>query len=105
VAPSVASASQLVARNTSTERLAVSVDGKALLTCHGEGRLRRVLAWGATNARQPAQVVEQTEVRVDYSGLQRQLMSASAALPLLDRQVTACNLPSAPAPTLEARRM
>lgn len=68
VAPSVASASQLIARNTSTERLAVSADGRALLTYHGQGRLRRVLAWGATNARQPTQVVEQTEFRVDYSG-------------------------------------
>jgi hypothetical protein len=68
VTPSIASASQLVARNTSTERLAVSADGKALLTYHGQGRLQRVLAWGATNARQPTQVVEQTAFRVDYSG-------------------------------------
>ncbi len=68
VAPSVASASQLIARNTSTERLAVSADGRALLTYHGQGRLQRVLAWGARNARQPTQVVEQTAFRVDYSG-------------------------------------
>ena len=68
VAPGIASASQLIARNTSTERLSVSVDGKALLTYHGEGRLQRVLAWGATNARQPTQVVQQTEFRLDYSG-------------------------------------
>ena len=27
-----------------------------------------MVAWGATNARQPTQVVEQTEFRVDYSG-------------------------------------
>ena len=68
VVPSVASASQLIARNTSTERLAVSADGKALLTYHGQGKLQRVLAWGATNARQPSQVAEQHELRVDYSG-------------------------------------
>ena len=68
VAPGVASASQLIARNTSTERLAVSADGRALLTYYSEGRLRRVLAWGATNARQPTQVAEQTAFRVDYSG-------------------------------------
>jgi hypothetical protein len=67
-APGIASASQLIARNTSTERLAVSADGKALLTYHGQGRLQRVLAWGATNAREPTQVVEQTAFRVDYSG-------------------------------------
>jgi hypothetical protein len=68
VAPSVASASQLIARNTSTESLVVSADGKALLTYHGHGKLQRVLAWGAANARQPTQVAEQTEFRVDYSG-------------------------------------
>lgn len=68
VAPGVASASQLIARNTSTERLAVSADGKALLTYHGQGKLQRVLAWGASGARQPTQVVEQSEFRVDYSG-------------------------------------
>ena len=68
VVPSVASASQLIARNTSTERLAVSADGKALLTYHGQGKLQRVLAWGATDARHPTQVAEQNEFRVDYSG-------------------------------------
>lgn len=68
VAPGVASASQLIARNTSSERLAVSAEGKALLTYHGQGRVQRVLAWGAANARQPTQVVEQTEFRLDYSG-------------------------------------
>jgi hypothetical protein len=68
IAPGVASASQLIARNTSTERLAVSADGKALLTYHGQGKVQRVLAWGASGARQPTQVVEQTEFRVDYSG-------------------------------------
>ena len=67
-APGVASASQLIARNTSTERLAVSADGRALLTYHGQGKLQRVLAWGASNARQPTQVVEQNEFRLDYSG-------------------------------------
>jgi hypothetical protein len=67
-APGVASASQLIARNTSTERLAVSADGRALVTYHGQGRFRRVLAWGATNAREPSQVVPQTEFRLDYSG-------------------------------------
>jgi hypothetical protein len=68
VAPGFASASQLIARNSSTERLAVSADGRALLTYHGAGKLQRVLAWGATNARQPTQVAEQREFRLDYSG-------------------------------------
>lgn len=66
--PSVASASQLIARNTSTERLAVSAEGKALLTFHGQGRLQRVLVWGAINARMPNQSKAATELHVDYSG-------------------------------------
>jgi hypothetical protein len=66
--PGVASASQLIARNTSSERLSVSADGKALLTYRANGKLQRVLAWGAANAREPTQVVDQTAFRVDYSG-------------------------------------
>lgn len=68
VAPGVASASKLIARNTSTERLAVSADGKALLTFHGQGRLQRVLVWGAVNARAPTQAKAATEFDIDYSG-------------------------------------
>jgi hypothetical protein len=67
-APGVASASQLIARNTSTERLAVSAEGKALLTYHGQGRLQRVLVCGALNARRPSEAKAQAEFRVDYSG-------------------------------------
>ena len=67
-APSVAEASQLIARNTSSERLAVSANGRALLTYHGQGQLRRVLAWGALNARHPSESTTQTQFRLDYSG-------------------------------------
>jgi hypothetical protein len=67
-APGVASASQLIARNTSTERLAVSSEGKALLTYHGQGRLQHVLVWGALNARAPDEAKTQAAFRVDYSG-------------------------------------
>ena len=68
VAPGVASASQLIARNTSTERLAVSARGTALLTYHGQGRLQRVLVWGALNASAPSEAKAQAEFHVDYSG-------------------------------------
>ncbi len=67
-APGVASASQLIARNTSSERLAVSSEGKALVTFHGQGQLKRVLVWGAVNARAPSAAAAQTEFDVDYSG-------------------------------------
>jgi len=66
--PGLAHASQLIARNTSTERLAVSADGKALLTYHTKGRVQRVLAWGALNARMPTEVQTQAQFKIDYSG-------------------------------------
>jgi len=101
--PALASASQLIARNTSSERLAVSSDGKALLTYHAQGKLQRVLVWGAVNARPPSESARATEFRVDYSGgwgtFRRQLWKAhrnvcrpyrGPALPFL---VTACTAP------------
>jgi hypothetical protein len=68
VLPSVAGASQLIARNTSSEKLAVSAQGKAMITYHGQGRLKRVLAWGAVNARSPSEEEAQAQFRLDYSG-------------------------------------
>jgi hypothetical protein len=67
-APGVASASQLVARNTSTERLAVSADGKALVTYNAQGSRKRVLVWGAVDAVPPSESRRATEFQVDYSG-------------------------------------
>ncbi|HSI96778.1 MAG TPA: hypothetical protein VK926_00305, partial [Gaiellaceae bacterium] len=66
--PDAAHGSQLVARNTSSERLAVSADGKALVTYRAQGQLRRVVAWGAVNARPPSQTRAQVAFRMDYSG-------------------------------------
>jgi hypothetical protein len=66
--PDEAAASQLVARNTSTETLAVSRSGKALVTYHAAGAAKRLLAWGAVNARAPEAEREQVEFKVDYSG-------------------------------------
>jgi len=68
VLPGVANASQLLARNTSSETLAVSAGGRALVTFHADGRLQRVLAWGAVNARRPTVARKQVELRTDYSG-------------------------------------
>ncbi|HLE99917.1 MAG TPA: hypothetical protein VI540_08470 [Gaiellaceae bacterium] len=68
ILPDAARASQLVARNTSGERLAVSRDGKALVTYLAGGRVRRVLAWGAVDALLPSPSRKQVELRLDYSG-------------------------------------
>ncbi len=63
-----ASASQLIARNTRMEGLAVARDGKALITYRTGGSLHRVLAWGAVNARMPTESRSQVAFRLDYSG-------------------------------------
>jgi hypothetical protein len=66
--PVPAQASQLIARDTSTERLAVARDGKVLITYHARGRLHRVLAWGAVNANAPSESRRQVGFGLDYSG-------------------------------------
>lgn len=66
--PDEARASGLVARNTSSERLSVSASGSALVTYRARGKLNRVLAWGAVDARPPAEERAQVEFRFDYSG-------------------------------------
>ena len=66
--PGRAEASQLIARNTSSERLDVGRDGKVVVTYRARGELRHVLAWGAVNARRPSQVRSQVGFGLDYSG-------------------------------------
>lgn len=102
-APAVASASQLIARNTSNERLAVDSDGRALLTYYAQGKRQRVLVWGAVNARPPSRATKATEFRVDYSGgwgtFRRQLWKTHRNVcgpyrgPALPYLVAACTAP------------
>ena len=66
--PAAASASQLIDRNAADVRLAVDGRGRALVTYTTAGAARRVLAWGAINARHPASGVPQLAFRLDYSG-------------------------------------
>ena len=66
--PRQADASQLIARDTSAERLAVSRDGQVLVTYRARGRLHHVLAWGAVDARMPTQARAQVGFGLDYSG-------------------------------------
>jgi hypothetical protein len=66
--PSAAQASELIDRNASRPTLAVSPDGKALVTYHAQGKLHRVLAWGATNAIAPTRSRPQVKFKLDYSG-------------------------------------
>ena len=52
-APATASASQLIDRNTSQVRLAVSAGGVAQISYTERGRRKQVLAWGALNTTFP----------------------------------------------------
>ncbi len=63
-----ASGSELIDRNTRSASLKVNAAGKALVSYRANGRTRRVVAWGAINARPPSRGVPQTAFRLDYSG-------------------------------------
>jgi hypothetical protein len=63
-----AQASELIDRNASRVSLAVSRDGKALVTYRAQGKLHRVLAWGAVNAITPTRDRPQVKFKLDYSG-------------------------------------
>jgi hypothetical protein len=63
-----ATASELIDRNASGIKLAVSNDGKALVTYRAQGKLHRVLAWGAVNAIAPTASRAQVKFKLDYSG-------------------------------------
>jgi hypothetical protein len=68
IAPASAGASQLIGRNASHVRLAVSPSGVAHLAYRSHGRQRHVLVWGAVNAVRPNPTRPQVEFKVDYSG-------------------------------------
>ena len=63
-----AHSSEIIGRNASNVKLAVSPQGQALVTFQAQGKLKRVLAWGAVNAIQPTKARPQVKFRVDYSG-------------------------------------
>jgi hypothetical protein len=72
-APGVASGSQLIDRNAANIKLAVSQDGKALLTYavkdkNGKNTTKHVLVWGAVNALPPVQNVPQVKFQIDWLG-------------------------------------
>jgi hypothetical protein len=65
--PARAVASELIARNATDVRLDVDARGRALVTYRAGGVTRRVLAWGAVNARHPSRSVPQVSFRLHRS--------------------------------------
>jgi hypothetical protein len=68
LAPTTASASELIARNASDTKLEVARNGQALLTYRAGGKLKHVLAWDAINAISPTTSRPQVSFKLDYSG-------------------------------------
>jgi len=68
VSAGTADASQLIDRGATGIKLAVNTKGEALLTYRVNGSTRRVLAWGAVDARQPTSAKPQVRFRKDYAG-------------------------------------
>ena len=68
VAASQARASQLIDRDASDVSLLVNAKGEALLSYVAHGRVRHVLAWGATGALPPTAGAAQAKLQLDYAG-------------------------------------
>src|SRR2546429_8902940 len=66
--PSAATGSQLIDRNASGVQFAVNRKGEAMITYRAAGKLKRVLAWGAINARFPSPNAHQVRLKKDYAG-------------------------------------
>lgn len=66
--PGVASASQLIDRNAKDVRLAVNRKGEAMITYRAARQVRRVLVWGAVDARFPSPSLRQARLKKDYAG-------------------------------------
>ena len=66
--PAAAEASQLIDRNATNVKIAVSREGRALLTYRARGKTHHVLAWGAINALHPNTTRPQVEFKLDYAG-------------------------------------
>jgi hypothetical protein len=63
-----AAGSQLIDRGATNVHLAVNTKGEALLTYRVRGAVRRVLVWGAIDARRPSSGKPQVRFKKDYAG-------------------------------------
>jgi hypothetical protein len=64
----IASAAQLIDRDTTGLHLAVNAKGEALLTYHKGSAIKHVLVWGAMNALPPTANAAQVKFQIDYAG-------------------------------------
>jgi hypothetical protein len=83
----------LIDRNATGVKLEVGRDGRALLTYRAHGRLWRVRAWGAINARHPTPRRPQVQFRIRRDGKPITNVCRRYAGPPLPWLVTACTAP------------
>jgi hypothetical protein len=89
-----ASASQLIDRDATGVRIAVTGNGKtAVLTYRAHGRTWRVRAWGAINARYPNPSVPQVQFRIRRDAKPIRNWCSRYDGPALPWLVTACKAP------------
>src|SRR4051794_26437021 len=62
------SAAQMIARNATDVKILANAHGEAMFSFRVADRQRRVLVWGAVDARVPAPRARQVEFKLDYSG-------------------------------------
>jgi hypothetical protein len=93
--PPVAGGSELIDHNAKQVKLAVSRDGRALLTYRADGVAKRVLVWGAVNALAPTTSRPQVKFNLDYSADAAAFANACRPYdgPELAWLVTACRAP------------
>ncbi|MEX2102431.1 MAG: hypothetical protein WD805_00585, partial [Gaiellaceae bacterium] len=58
----------MIGRDARAVSLQINTKGVALVTWRDPNGFRKVLAWGAVNARHPTASVKQISFRLDYSG-------------------------------------
>ncbi len=66
--PAPALGAELISRSATQVKLAVSADGKALVSYVRRGRKHHTLAWGAINSIAPTRSRPQVALKLDYSG-------------------------------------
>jgi hypothetical protein len=88
-----APASQLIDRDATGVKLEVASGAKALLTYRAHGRLWRVRAWGAINARHPNPRVPQVQFRIRRDGKPITNVCGRYSGPPLPWLVKACTAP------------
>lgn len=91
--PIDAAASELVARNATAVRLQADTQGRALVSFRSEGRSRRLLAWGALNARAPSRSVPQVAFKLQFGGSIGPNACGAYTGPPLAWRVAACTMP------------